>query len=71
VPTIFCQIISFNKLFFAISSYTKTFYIIMKKPNKIREARLNKKRSRKNILRKEKVRLKRIEEANTPAPEQQ
>ena len=43
----------------------------MKKPNKIREARLNKKRSRKNIIRKEKVRLKRIEEANTPAPGQQ
>ena len=43
----------------------------MKKPNKIREARLNKRRSRRNIIRKEKVRLKRIEEANTPAPEQQ
>tara|TARA_Y100000590_G_scaffold29306_1_gene32756 strand:- start:649 stop:780 length:132 start_codon:yes stop_codon:yes gene_type:complete len=43
----------------------------MKKPNKIREARLNKKRSRKNVLRKAKVRLKRIEEANTPAQEQQ
>ena len=43
----------------------------MKKPNKIREARLNKKRSRKNIIRKEKVRLKRIEEANVPAQEQQ
>ena len=42
----------------------------MKKPNKIREARLNKKRSRKNIIRKEKVRLKRIEEANAPAQEQ-
>jgi len=43
----------------------------MKKPNKIREARLNKKRSRKNIIRKEKVRLKRIEEANAPAPAQE
>tara|TARA_Y100000996_G_C22063046_1_gene454118 strand:- start:345 stop:485 length:141 start_codon:yes stop_codon:yes gene_type:complete len=46
----------------------------MKKPNKIREARLNKKRSRKNILRKEKVRLKRMEEAKAPkesAQEQQ
>ena len=43
----------------------------MKKPNKIREARLNKKRSQKSIIRKEKVRLKRIEEANAPAPEQQ
>ena len=38
----------------------------MKKINKIREARLNKKRSRKNIIRKEKVRLKKIEEANAP-----
>ena len=43
----------------------------MKKPNKIREARLNKKRSRKNIIRKDKVRLKKIEEANTPQPEPQ
>ena len=43
----------------------------MKKPNKIREARLNKKRSRKNIARKEKVRLKRIEEAKAPVSEQQ
>ena len=43
----------------------------MKKPNKIREARLNRKRSRKNIARKEKVRLKRIEEAKAPVPEQQ
>ena len=43
----------------------------MKKPNKIREARLNKKRSRKNITRKEKVRLKRIEEAKAPVSEQQ
>ena len=43
----------------------------MKKPNKIREARLNKKRSRKNIIRKEKVKLKRAEEANSPPPENQ
>ena len=43
----------------------------MKKPNKIREARLNKLRSRKKNVRKEKVRLKRIEEANTPQPEPQ
>ena len=45
--------------------------IDMKKPNKIREARLNKIRSRKNNIRKEKVRLKKIEEANTPQPEPQ
>ena len=43
----------------------------MKKPNKIREARLNKMRSRKNNIRKEKVRLKKIEEANAPQPEPQ
>ena len=43
----------------------------MKKPNKIREARLNKKRSKKNNIRKEKVRLKRIEEDNAPQVEQQ
>ena len=43
----------------------------MKKPNKIREARLNKKRSKKNNIRKEKVRLKRIEETNSPQVEQQ
>ncbi len=43
----------------------------MKKPNKIREARLNKKRSKKNNIRKEKVRLKRIEEANATQVEQQ
>ena len=43
----------------------------MKKPNKIREARLNKKRSKKNNIRKEKVRLKRIEESNAPQAEQQ
>ena len=42
----------------------------MKKPNKIREARLNKKRSKKNIIRKVKVRLKRIEEANASQVEQ-
>jgi hypothetical protein len=43
----------------------------MKKPNKIREARLNKMRSKKNNIRKKKVRLKRIEEANAPQVEQQ
>ena len=43
----------------------------MKKPNKIREARLNKKRSKKSNIRKEKVRLKRIEETNAPQIEQQ
>ena len=43
----------------------------MKKTDKIREARLNKKRSKKNNIRKEKVRLKRIEEANTSQIEQQ
>ena len=43
----------------------------MKKPNKIREARLNKKRSKKSNIRKEKVRLKRIEEDNAPQVEQQ
>ena len=43
----------------------------MKKPNKIKEARLNKKRSRKSNLRKVKVRLKKIEEANAPQPEPQ
>ena len=43
----------------------------MKKINKIREARLNKKRSRKNNIRKEKIRLKKIEEANAPQPENQ
>ena len=42
----------------------------MKKPNKIREARLNKKRSKKNKIRKENVRLKRIQEVNTPQIEQ-
>ena len=35
----------------------------MRKIDKIREARLNKKRSRKNNLRKEKVKIKRLEEA--------
>ena len=43
----------------------------MKKPNKLREARLNKKRSKKNNIRKVKVRLKRIEEAKVPQIEQQ
>ena len=43
----------------------------MKKPNKIREARLNKKRSKKNNIRKAKVRLKRIEEATASQVEQQ
>ena len=43
----------------------------MKKPNKVRESRLNKKRSKKSNIRKEKVRLKRIEEANEPQIEQQ
>ncbi|MDC3085794.1 hypothetical protein OA342_00450 [Pelagibacteraceae bacterium] len=43
----------------------------MKKPNKIREARLNKKRSKKNNIRKVKVRQKRIEEAKAPQVEQQ
>ena len=42
----------------------KTLSDIMKKPNKIREARLNKKRSHKNNIRKVKVRAKKIEEAN-------
>ena len=32
---------------------------------------INKKRSRKNNIRKEKVRLKKIEEANAPLPEPQ
>ena len=35
----------------------------MKKPNKIREAKLNKMRSRKNNIRKQKLRLKKTEEA--------
>ena len=43
----------------------------MKKPNKIREARLSKKRSIKNNIRKVRVRLKKIEEANAPQIEQQ
>ncbi len=43
----------------------------MKKPNKIREAKLNKMRSRKNNIRKQKLKLKKSEEAaNTPAAEQ-
>ena len=49
----------------------KTHSDIMKKPNKIREARLNKKRSRKNNIRKVKVRAKKIEEANSQLVEQQ
>ena len=40
----------------------------MKKPNKIREAKLNKMRSRKNNIRKHKVRLKKIEEAEATTP---
>ena len=43
----------------------------MKKPDKIREARLNKKRSRKSNIRKVKVRLKRVEESNEPQVEKQ
>ena len=35
----------------------------MKKPNKIREAKLNKMRSRKNNIRKQKLKLKKTEEA--------
>jgi hypothetical protein len=35
----------------------------MKKPNKIREAKLNKMRSRKNNIRKHKLKLKKSEEA--------
>ena len=35
----------------------------MKKPNKIREAKLNKMRSRKNNIRKQKLKLKKGEEA--------
>ena len=43
----------------------------MKKPNKIREAKLNKMRSRKNNIRKQKLKLKKSEEAaNTPTAEQ-
>ena len=49
----------------------KTLSDIMKKPNKIREARLNKKRSSKNNIRKVKVRAKKIEEANSQPVEQQ
>ena len=44
--------------------------IVFGKPNKIREARLNKKRSRKNNIRKVKVRTKKIEEANAQPAEQ-
>ncbi|MDC3144381.1 hypothetical protein OA527_05110 [Pelagibacteraceae bacterium] len=46
-----------------LSCYCKKLEDIMKKPNKIREAKLNKMRSRKNNIRKHKVRLKKIEEA--------
>ena len=43
----------------------------MKKPNKIREAKLNKMRSRKNNIRKQKLKLKKSEEAaNIPTAEQ-
>ena len=43
----------------------------MKKPNKIREAKLNKMRSRKNNIRKQKLKLKKSEEAaNTLTAEQ-
>ena len=43
----------------------------MKKPNKIREAKLNKMRSRKNNIRKQKLKLKKTEEAaNTTVAEQ-
>ena len=42
----------------------------MKKPNKIREAKLNKMRSRKNNIRKQKLKLKKTEEAaSTPVAE--
>ena len=42
----------------------------MKKPNKIREARLNKMRSRKNNIRKVKVRAKKLEAAASASVEQ-
>lgn len=43
----------------------------MKKPNKIREAKLNKMRSRKNNIRKQKLKLKKTEEsANATVAEQ-
>ena len=43
----------------------------MKKPNQIREAKLNKMRSRKNNIRKQKLKLKKTEEvANAPVAEQ-
>ena len=41
----------------------------MKKINKLREARLNKKRSRKNNLRKIKVNFKKLEEAENKVVE--
>ena len=43
----------------------------MKKPNKIREARLNKMRSRKNNIRKVKVKAKKLEAAENTSVEQQ
>jgi len=42
----------------------------MKKPNKIREARLNRIRSRKNNIRKVKLKAKKIEEANSQSIDQ-
>ena len=43
----------------------------MKKPNKIREARLNKMRSKKNNIHKEKVRLKKLKkQMHQPEPQQ-
>ena len=68
IPTV--PTINFNYMLFFLLNYIKD-RSIMKKPNKIREARLNKMRSRKNNIRKEKVRLKKIEEANAPQPEPQ
>ena len=43
----------------------------MKKPNKIREAKLNKMRSRKNNIRKQKLKLKKTEEAANAAVAEQ
>ena len=57
-------------MFFNIS-HIKSHSDIMKKPNKIREARLNKMRSRKNNIRKVKVRAKKLEAANAAPVEQQ
>ena len=42
----------------------------MKKPNKIREARLNKMRSRKNNIRKVKVKAKKLDAAANTSVEQ-